>query len=339
MNHNHLARTAKQLVAPTKGILAADESLGTIQKRFDSIGVESTAESRQAYRQTLFSTAGIEEFISGVILFDETVWQQTVDEMPLPEILSQKGILPGIKVDEGKDPAPGSNQEFITKGLEYLLERLPRYAQAGIYFTKWRAVSVIKDSLPTEAVTLENARRLAEFAFLSQEHDLVPIVEPEVLMDGAHSIDRCEEATIEVQTTLFSELEKRGVYLPGLLLKCNLIVQGKDLGDASAELVAQKTLRVLDKCVPPEVPGIVFLSGGLSPETATDYLNAINQDHSHPWELSFSFGRALQGPALQAWAGKSENEPTAQAAFLKRARLTSLARQGKYSPELEKKAD
>jgi fructose-bisphosphate aldolase class I len=335
MDKAKLSEVAKKLVSPGKGILAADESMGTIQKRFDSIGVESTEENRHSYRQMLFTTPGIEELLSGVILFDETVWQKTEEGTSFPQVLSQRGIFPGIKVDEGKDPAPGLEQEFVTKGLEALPDRLPKYKEAGCVFTKWRVVSVIGDNLPTEGVTLENARRLAEFANLSQEHDFVPIVEPEVLMDGNHTIERCEEVTIEVLTTVFSELEKKEIYLSGMLLKPNFVVQGKDLGDAEASLVAQKTLRVMTKCVPSEVPGIVFLSGGLSPETATLYLNELNKNKNHPWELSFSFGRALQGPVLKAWIGKSENIKSAQDAFYKRAKLNSLARSASYTPEME----
>lgn len=335
MNTALLTETARKLVAPAKGILAADESLGNIQKKFESIGVESTEETRRAYRELLFTASGTEEFISGVILFDETVWQKTADGTPFPQVISQKGILPGIKVDEGKDSAPASPQESITKGLENLSGRLSKYKEAGCVFTKWRAVTVIEDNLPTEAVTLENAKRLAEFAYLSQEQDFVPIVEPEVLMDGGHSIERCEEVTLEVLTAVFSELEKRGIRLSGMLLKPNFIVQGKELGDAQANLVAQKTLRVMAKCVPSEVPGIVFLSGGLSPETATLYLNELNKNKNHPWQLSFSFGRALQGPALKAWSGKSENIKSAQDAFYKRARFNSFARSGAYTTEME----
>jgi fructose-bisphosphate aldolase class I len=331
----HLAQVAQRLVAPAKGILAADESTGTIQKRFDQINLESTEENRKVYRQMLFSTPNTEEYISGVILFDETVWQKQENNQPLSALLSSRNILPGIKVDEGKDPAPGFEKEFISKGLESLPERLPQYQQAGMSFTKWRAVTVIGDNLPTEAVTLENAKRLAEFASLSQEHGLVPIVEPEVLMDGSHSIERCEEVTIDVLTTVFSELEKKGIYLEGILLKPNMVVQGKDLGDSDASLVAQKTIRVMTKCVPPTVPGVVFLSGGLSPQTATLYLNEMNKNKNHPWQLSFSFGRALQGPALKAWAGKPENSKAAQQAFLNRARLNSLARSGDYKKEME----
>ncbi len=335
MNQAKLSEIAKKLVAPGKGILAADESQGTIEKRFDSIGVENTEENRRVYRETLFTTQGVEKFISGVILFDETVWQKTGSGIPFPEVLSQKGILPGIKVDEGKDPAPGSPDESITKGLEGLPERLSKYLSAGCVFSKWRAVTLIGDSLPTEETTLENAKRLAEFAYISQEHDLVPIVEPEVLMDGGHTIDRCEEVTLEVLTTVFSELEKKAVYLSGMLLKPNFIVQGEELGDAPANLVAQKTARVMSKCVPPQVPGIVFLSGGLGPETSTLYLNELNKIKDHPWEFSFSFGRALQGPALKTWSGKPENVKSSQDAFYKRAKLNSLARSGSYKIEME----
>jgi fructose-bisphosphate aldolase class I len=336
MDKVYLSETARALVAPAKGILAADESMGTIEKRFDKINVDNTEVNRLAYRQMLFTTPDIEKYLSGVILFDETVWQDTPDGQKLHDILSQRGILPGIKVDEGKDPGGVDNKEFLTKGLEKLAERLPNYKNHGLHFTKWRAAFNISENTPSEEIIFENARRLAEYAFICQENNLVPIVEPEVVMDGSHSTERCEEVTIQVQTAVFSELEKRGVYLEGMLLKPNMVVQGKDLGDNSAHDVATKTLRVLTKCVHPLVPGIVFLSGGLSPEIATLFLNEINKNKKEsPWELSFSFGRALQSPALEIWQGKVENVEAAQKAFLKRARLTSLAREGKYDPALE----
>lgn len=335
MDHTLLNTTARSLVAPGKGILAADESQGTIQKRFDSIEIENTEENRRSYRELLFTTPEIENFISGVILFDETAWQSS-NNQPFPKLLISRNIIPGIKVDEGKDPSPTSPDESITKGLESLPERLEKYGQAGLKFAKWRAVTIVGENLPTEEVTLENAKRLAEYAFLCQEYGLVPIVEPEVLMDGAHGIERCEEVTIDVLTQVFSELERRGVFLPGILLKPNFVVPGKDNDQKVTPYdVAGKTIRVLSKCVPHEVPGIVFLSGGLSPETATLYLNELNKKGNHPWQLSFSFGRALQEPVLKTWAGKPENVPAAQAAFAKRARLNSLARDGSYSIELE----
>jgi fructose-bisphosphate aldolase class I len=336
MDKSFLSETARKLVFPPKGILAADESLATIQKRFAPINLESTESSRLAYRELLFSTEGIEKYISGVILFDETVWQANAEGTNLHDILSQRGILPGVKVDEGKDPLPASPQEFLTKGLNSLPERLSKYKTHGLMFTKWRAVYTIAEDLPTEEVLIENARRLAEFAFISQQNGLVPIVEPEVLMDGTHSIDRCEGVTTQTLTHVFSQLEKREVYLGGMLLKPNMIVSGKDSDNkADASEVSARTLRVLNKCVPHEVPGIVFLSGGLSPEFATLYLNEINTGPAQPWQLSFSFGRALQKPVLLAWAGKPENKKSAQDAFLKRARLNSLARKGEYKEDME----
>jgi len=336
MNHTLLTSIAHSLVIPGKGILAADESQGTIQKRFDSIEVENTEENRRSYRELLFTTPDIEKYISGVILFDETVWQSS-NSQSFPKLLESRGIIPGIKVDEGKDPSPTSPDESITKGLESLPERLESYVDAGLKFAKWRAVTVIGDNLPTEEVTLENAKRLAEYAFLCQEYGLVPVVEPEVLMDSAHGIERCEEVTIDVLTQVFSELERRGVFLPGILLKPNFIVPGESSDQKVTPYdVAGKTIRVIGKCVPHEVPGIVFLSGGLTPETSTLYLNELNKKNKNlPWQLSFSFGRALQEPVLKAWAGKPENIPVAQAAFTKRARLNSLARDGSYSIELE----
>ncbi|OGM79743.1 fructose-bisphosphate aldolase [Candidatus Woesebacteria bacterium RIFOXYB1_FULL_38_16] len=337
MNQALLAETAKRLVVKGKGILAADESLDTIQKRFDAINLESTEQNRQKYRELLFTTPEIEKYISGVILFNETVWQETAEGKLLTDILNERGIIPGIKVDEGKYPAPGSEEEYLTKGLDTLPERLEKYAETNLKFAKWRAVFTIKDNLPSEEITLENARRLAEYAFECQEFDLVPIVEPEVLMDGSHSIERCEEVTIDVLTQVFSELERRGVFLPGMLLKPNLIVSGKDNEQTSdAYQVSTKTIRVLTKCVPAEVPGIVFLSGGLTPVESTLYLNELNKKNKDlPWELSFSFGRALQEPVLKTWQGKAENIKAAQKAFLHRARLNSFARDGAYNREME----
>ncbi len=336
MSQKTLSEIADKLVLPPKGILAADESEGTIKKRFDDIGIESNIENRCNYREMLFTTPEIEKYISGVILFDETVWQKINKVVLIPSYLSQRGILPGIKVDEGKEPFSDSPNEFVTKGLDGLSDRLPKYVKAGCVFTKWRAVATIGDSIPTDEAIQINAEKLAEFALISQSHKLVPIVEPEVLMDGNHSIEKCEEVSIKFLSSVFSNLKKKKVNLKGILLKTNMIVQGKDLGDADANLVAIKTLSVLKKCVPEEIPGIVFLSGGLSPETATLYLNEINKNKNLPWRLSFSFGRALQKPALFAWSGDSKNVILAQNRFKKRAMLNSLATQGLYRTEMEK---
>lgn len=325
---DELALVAQKLVSDRKGILAADESDGTIQKRFDSVGVENTQENRVKYREALFSTPELEKYISGVILFDETVWQETEDGTSLHDILSQKGIVPGVKVDEGKDPYPGSPDEFITKGLDGLTDRLHKYHAHGMKFTKWRAAIVIKEGLPTAEVLQENARRLADFARLSQEYHLVPIVEPEVLMVGAHDISACEQVSIQTLSAVFSELERAQVDLSSMLLKTNFVVPGKDSGvEVDPNEAARKTLRVLTKTVPPLVPGVVFLSGGLKAQIATDCLAAVNRfGKNADWELSFSFGRALQAPALEAFSKNPDDVKMIQAALLERARLNSEAR-------------
>ena len=336
MDKSKLQRTAQALVVPGKGILAADESFPTIKKRFESIGLESTEENRRAYREILFATQGIEKFISGVILFDETVYQKTENGRLFPQVLAEKGIIPGIKVDEGKEPFEGSAKEMITKGIEDLPKRLSEYQKQGMKFTKWRAVFTISEGLPTKKLIEKNAQLLSRFAVLSQEAGLVPIVEPEVLMDGEHDIDRCEEVTKTVLANVFSEIEKQNVSLEGLLLKPNMVVSGKNnIKNATPAQLAEATLRTLTKTVPERIPGIVFLSGGQSPEEATTNLNAINSKGGYPWELSFSFGRALQKPSLLAWKGKPENVTMAQEAFYKRAKLNSLARYDKYKPEME----
>jgi fructose-bisphosphate aldolase class I len=332
---NNLNSIAKVLVAKNKGILAADESLPTIKKRFDQIGIESTEENRRSYREMLFTTPGIEEFISGVILFDETVYQKNKEGIPFPKLLEKKGIAPGIKVDEGKEPF-GDSGEMVTRGIDTLAERLNEYMKEGLKFTKWRAVFKIGDGLPSKEVIDKNVGLLAEFAFISQQKGFVPIVEPEVLMDGEHNLATCEEVTKKIFSNLFSVLEKRKVNFRGMLLKPNMVVSGKENSQrAKPQEVAGATLRVLERTIHNEVPGIVFLSGGQSPEEATANLNAINSKGKYPWELSFSFGRALQKPALLAWKGKAENVTMAKDAFYKRAKLNSLARQGKYRPEME----
>lgn len=331
-----LKEVAEKLVAPNKGILAADESTGTIKKRFESVGLVSTPELNRKYRQMLFSTPKIEEFISGAILFDETVRQKNDQGITFPEYLSQKGIVPGIKVDEGKKLFR-NDKEVVTKGLKGLTERLSEYKKMGLKFTKWRAVIYIDEIYPSSEAILENAKRLTEYAKISQENGFVPIVEPEVLMEGEHTITKCEIVSKLVLKAVFEELEKKQVYLEGLLLKTNMVLPGnRSLVKSEPKEVAQFTLKVLKETVLEEVPGIVFLSGGQSPEEAIANLNRINVGgDKYPWELSFSFGRALQGAALAAWKGKEINVTMAQDVFYKVARLTSLARQGKHGGEVK----
>jgi fructose-bisphosphate aldolase, class I len=336
MDVRELNETARALVAEGKGILAADESDGTIKKRFDSIGVESTEENRRSYRQMLFTTAGAADHISGVILFDETIRQSADDGTPFPKVLARDGIIPGIKVDKGAKPLAGSPDEKVTEGLDGLRDRLVEYRELGARFTKWRAVIEIGDGLPTPYCLHVNAHALARYAALSQDEGLVPIVEPEVLMDGAHSLERCYEVTAATLHVTFHELFLQGVVPEGMLLKPNMVVSGKEAPDqAGVEGVAEATVRCLRETVPSAVPGIVFLSGGQSDETATAHLNAMNTMGEHPWELSFSYGRALQAPALKAWGGQAERLDAGQQAFLHRARMNGAARTGSYSPEME----
>jgi len=329
-----LKEIAEKLVSKNKGILAADESTGTITKRFESVGLTSTPELNRKYRQILFSTPKIEEFISGVIMFDETTRQKNDEGVAFPEYLSQRGIIPGIKVDEGKEPFRNDKEE-VTKGLKGLSERLSEYKKMGLRFTKWRAVVYINQIYPSKEAILENAKRLAEYAKISQENGFVPIVEPEILMEGEHTITKCEIATKQTLKTVFEELEKNEVFLEGLLLKTNMVLPGKDsLVKSEPKEIAQFTLRVLEATVPEEVPGVVFLSGGQSSEEAIANLDGINKvDGKYPWELSFSFGRALQSSALDAWKGEDNSDTMAQEVFYKVARSTSLARQGKYKVE------
>ena len=332
---------ARALVAPGKGILAADESSGTIKKRFDSINVDSTEDNRRSYREMLFTTPGLEEFISGVIQFDETVRQKATDGTPLGEVLSSRGIIPGIKVDKGaKDLAlfPG---EKVTEGLDGLRERLAEYtSDFGCRFTKWRAVITIDPGkLPTQFGVHANGHALARFAALSQEAGMVPIVEPEVLMDGSHSIDDCFQVTEQTLTALFQQLMHHNVSLEGTLLKTNMVLSGKDASNrAGIDEVAQRTVEVLGKTVPEAIPGIVFLSGGQSDEEATAHLNAMNKLGPHPWELSFSYGRALQAPSLNAWKGDPSNVEAGQKALYHRAKLNGAARSGDYTAEMEHEA-
>jgi fructose-bisphosphate aldolase class I len=339
MAATELQSTAQELVAGDRGILAADESIPTISKRFATIDVEPTEENRRAYRDMLFATPGLERFISGVILFDETIKQASNDGTPFPEVLKKKGVIPGIKVDEGaKDLAffPG---EKVTEGLDGLRERFAEYRDLGARFAKWRAVITIGDSIPTEFCIDANAHALGRYAALAQEATLVPIVEPEVLMDGGHSIERCYEVTERTLRSVFSQLHAHRVHLEGMLLKTNMVLSGtEDPQQASVDKVASETLRCLRATVPPEVPGIVFLSGGQSDELATAHLNAMNAMGDAPWVLSFSYGRALQAPALNAWKGSEANVDAGQTALYHRAKLNAAACAGRYSEDMESAA-
>ncbi len=339
MDIHELQETAQAVVAEGKGILAADESTGTIKKRFDSIGVESTEETRRAYRELLFTTEGVEEFISGVILYDETIRQSSLDGTPFPKLLESKGVIPGIKVDTGAKPLAHSEGETITEGLDGLRGRLEEYRELGARFTKWRAVITIGKDIPSEYCIWTNAHALARYAALAQEAGLVPIVEPEVLMDGDHTIERSFEVTSRTLHAVFTELRDQRVQPEGMLLKPNMALSGYECPEqASHEEVAQETVRCFRRHVPAAVPGIVFLSGGQSDEDATANLNAINAIGPHPWQVSFSYGRALQAPALKAWGGKEENVEAAQRAYYHRAKMNSAARSGMYAPEMEREA-
>jgi fructose-bisphosphate aldolase, class I len=336
MTEHDLETIARALVAEGKGILAADESSGTIKKRFDSIGVESTEDNRRAYRELLFTTPGVEEFISGVILYDETIRQSASDGTPFPELLASRGIIPGIKVDSGAKPLANAPGETITEGLDGLRERLEEYYELGARFTKWRAVISIGPEIPSDYCIWTNAHALARYAALSQEAGLVPIVEPEVLMDGEHTIDTSYHVTLKTQTAVFTELFDQRVDREGMLLKPNMVLSGYECPEqADDDTVADRTIRCLTNAVPAAVPGIVFLSGGQSDEDATRRLNAMNARGPHPWELSFSYGRALQSPALQAWGGDPSKVEDAQKAFYRRAKFNSAARSGSYAPEWE----
>ncbi len=331
-----LEATALALVAEGKGILAADESNGTIGKRFDSIGVESTAESRRAYRDLLLTAPGAEEHISGVILYDETIRQSASDGTPFPNVLEARGILPGIKVDTGAKPLAGAPGETVTEGLDGLRERFAEYRDLGARFAKWRAVISIGKGIPSEYCIWANAHALARYAALIQEAGLVPIVEPEVLMDGDHTIEQSFDVTSRTLHAVFTELRDQRVQLEGMLLKPNMVLSGYE-ADAQADHdeVAEMTLRCFQRHVPAAVPGVVFLSGGQTDEGATANLNAINERGPQPWELSFSYGRALQAPALKAWKGDAANVDAAQKAFLRRATFNGAARSGAYALEME----
>lgn len=331
-----LKAIAEAIVADHKGILAADESTGTIKKRFDGIGVESTEENRRAYRNLLFTTPGFEEFVGGVILFDETIRQTADDGTPFAELLASKGVVPGIKVDTGAKPLAGAPGETVTEGLDGLRERLAAYYELGARFAKWRATLSVGDRLPSRYCVRVNAQALARYAALCQEAGIVPIVEPEVLMDTDHSIDACYEATARTLQALYAELGAQRVDLEGTLLKPNMVIPGKGNADqASPERIARATLDCLRRYVPAAVPGIVFLSGGQSEQEATVNLDAVNRLDGRPWPLSFSYGRALQASALQAWAGDPERVGAAQAAFLHRARCNAAAAGGRYTAEIE----
>ena len=337
MTSSNLETTARALVVKGKGILAADESSGTIEKRFKSIGVTSTEENRRDYRQMLFTTKGAAEFVSGVILFDETLRQSTADGTPFSQLLTDQGIIPGIKVDTGAKDLSGFPGEKITEGLDGLRDRLKEYRELGAGFAKWRAVITIGDNIPSRFCIDANTHALARYASLCQEAGIVPIVEPEVLMDGSHTIDRCEEVTEVTLGSLFTALGDHGVALEGALLKPNMVLSGKDCPQqASVQEVAEATVRCFRRTVPAALPGIVFLSGGQSDELATAHLNAMNAMGDHPWELSFSYGRALQAPALKAWLGDAANVPAAQNAYYHRAKCNGAARYGKYSEAMEK---
>ena len=332
----NLESVARKLVAPGKGILAADESTPTIEKRLKSIDVASTEENRRAYREVLFTTAGVGEFISGVILFDETIRQKTRDGRTFVEALEQQGIIPGIKVDKGAKPMANFPGEKVTEGLDGLRERLAEYRKLGARFAKWRAVIAIGDQIPTRKCIATNAELLARYAALCQEADLVPIVEPEVLMDGTHTIERHFEVTQQTLQSVFHALAEHRVALEAMLLKPNMVLSGKDCPhQASVQEVAEATLRCMKRVVPAAVPGLVFLSGGQTDLQATEHLNAMNRLDHVPWELSFSFGRALQAPVLRTWKGDAANVAKAQQAFHHRALCNSKARFGKYTAEME----
>ena len=336
---DELISVANAMVAPGKGILAADESTGTIKKRLDSINVESTEDARRDYRELLFRTQGIGDYVSGVILFDETIRQKGKDGTPLVDILNANGVIPGIKVDAGAKQLAGAPGETVTEGLDGLRERLAEYYTIGARFAKWRATIHIGEGTPSTYALNASAHALARYAALCQEASIVPIVEPEVLMDGSHTAARCQDVTEATLTALYAALNEQRVVLEGTILKPNMVVSGADCPQqAGIEEVAERTITCFKRTVPSAVPGICFLSGGQSEEDATAHLNAMNASGPVPWELSFSYGRALQASCLKAWGGKAENVPAAQAAFAHRARMNSLARSGDYSAGLESEA-
>ena len=340
MNLAELNKVAEAMVAPGRGILAADESSGTIKKRFDTIGVESTPDNRRDYRELMFrASEAMSKYISGVILYDETIRQNAKDGTPLVKVIEKSGSLPGIKVDKGTKPLPFCPGEVITEGLDGLRERLVEYRGLGAKFAKWRAVIDIGPKIPSYDAIMTNAHTLARYAALCQEESIVPIVEPEVLMDGDHDADACYQVTEWVLKTVFEQLYYQKVALEGMVLKPNMVIAGKKAKNrAGVEEVAEKTVKVLKACVPAAVPGIAFLSGGQSDEEATAHLDAMNRIGGLPWRLTFSYGRALQAAPQKAWAGKGENVAAAQRAFSHRAMMNSLATRGQWKQDLEKKA-
>ena len=339
MSGNELDTIAQAMVAKGKGILAADESSGTINQRFDTIKLESTEENRRNYRDMLFTAQGVGDYISGVILYDETIRQKSREGVPFPQLLTKLGVIPGIKVDTGAKPLPGFPGETITEGLDGLRERLAEYYQLGARFAKWRAVIDIGAAIPTQFAINANAHALARYAALCQEAKIVPIVEPEVLMDGAHDIARCEEVTSNTLASVFKALHDHRVRLEGMVLKPNMIISGKkNANRAAPQEVAEATVRCLKRYVPSAVPGIAFLSGGQSAAEATEHLSLMNKIGSLPWQLTFSYGRALQDEALKAWGGKNENVAAGQKAFIRRAKFNGLARSGSYTAAHEQQA-
>jgi fructose-bisphosphate aldolase class I len=336
MSKQELENVAQAMVAKGKGILAADESMGTIKRRFDSIKIDSNENNRRAYREMLFTTKGLEEAVSGVILFDETLRTAASDGTQFSQVLSKKGIMPGIKVDKGPVDIPGFPGETVTEGLDGLRARMKEYRELGAKFAKWRAVITIGDGIPTYTCLQANAHALARYAALCQEGGIVPIVEPEVLLDGGHTIERCEEVTQETLRITFSALLEQRVHLEGMILKPSMVVSGKDNArQAGVDEVAERTIRCLKRTVPGAVPGIAFLSGGQSAVSATEHLNKMNQLGPHPWQVSFSYARALQDPALKAWKGEAGNVAAAQKIFYHRAKMNSAARTGGYTKAME----
>jgi fructose-bisphosphate aldolase class I len=336
MSKQELEQVARALVAEGKGILAADESMGTIKRRFDSIKIESNEDNRRAYREMLFTTGGIEEAISGVILFDETIRTKASDGTPFPQLLAKKGIMPGIKVDKGPIDLPNFPGEVVTEGLDGLRGRLKEYKELGARFAKWRAVISISETIPTGFCLEANAQALARYAALCQEAAIVPIVEPEVLLDGNHTVERCQEVNEATLRTTFAQLAEHRVHLEGMILKPSMVVAGKDNPrQASVQEVAERTIRCLKRTVSAAVPGIAFLSGGQSAVSATEHLNAMNKMGPLPWQVSFSYARALQDPALKAWKGDAANVAAAQKIFYHRAKMNSAARSGSYNERME----
>ncbi|MGH7874448.1 MAG: class I fructose-bisphosphate aldolase [Candidatus Binatia bacterium] len=339
MSKQELETVAQAMVAKGKGILAADESMGTIKRRFDGIKIDSTEDNRRAYREMLFGTKGLEEAISGVILFDETLRTAASDGTPFPQLLSRKGIMPGIKVDKGPIDIPGFPGEVVTEGLDGLRGRIKEYKDLGAKFAKWRAVITIGEAIPSYTCLQANAHALARYAALCQEGGIVPIVEPEVLLDGNHTIERCQEVTEHALKVTFTELFLQRVHLEGMILKPSMVVSGKaNARQAGIDEVAERTIQCLKRIVPAAVPGIAFLSGGQSAVSATEHLNAMNKLGPHPWQVTFSYARALQDPAIKAWKGEAANVAAAQKIFYHRAKMNSAARNGGYTKQLEEAA-